>query len=56
MNKWIRFPDCGLCEGYGWVIGGDEQQQCPSCRLREKERLLKQERTRNERRNARMSA
>ena len=56
MNRWIRYDDCDLCEGYGWVIGGDDQQQCPQCRLREQARLQAQERMRNERRNARMSA
>ena len=56
MNKWIRFHDCPLCDGYGWMIGGDEQVQCPWCRDRERTRLQEQEKSRNERRNARMSA
>jgi hypothetical protein len=30
----IAFPDCSLCDGSGLVIGGDEYQQCPDCRLR----------------------
>jgi hypothetical protein len=36
MNQWIRFPDCPLCHGYGWMIGGDEQVQCPWCRDRKR--------------------
>lgn len=56
MNKWICFDDCDLCEGYGWVIGGDEQQQCPRCRLREVARMQEVERSRQRRRNARLSA
>jgi hypothetical protein len=30
----IAFPDCALCDGSGQVMGGDEYQQCPDCRLR----------------------
>jgi hypothetical protein len=30
----IAFPDCALCNGSGQVMGGDEYQQCPDCRLR----------------------
>jgi hypothetical protein len=30
----FAFPDCSLCDGSGHVMGGDEYQQCPDCRLR----------------------
>jgi hypothetical protein len=30
----FAFPDCSLCDGSGQVMGGDEYQQCPDCRLR----------------------
>jgi hypothetical protein len=30
----LAFPDCTLCAGSGQVMGGDEYQQCPDCRLR----------------------
>ncbi len=30
----LKFGDCKLCDGSGLVMGGDEYQQCPECRLR----------------------
>jgi hypothetical protein len=30
----IKLADCALCGGSGLVMGGDEYQQCPGCRLR----------------------
>jgi hypothetical protein len=30
----IGFYDCAYCNGSGQVMGGDEYQQCPDCRLR----------------------
>ncbi len=34
MEKWIAYPDCKMCGGKGWHIGGDDMQQCASCSLR----------------------
>jgi hypothetical protein len=34
FTRWIAFPDCTYCDGRGWLVGGDERQQCPDCALR----------------------
>lgn len=36
------YPDCSLCAGSGLVIGGDEYQECPSCRLRSRDHLIRE--------------
>lgn len=38
-DEWIKFADCEFCKGRGWLIGGDEEHQCPWCRRREERRL-----------------